>query len=261
MKVIRSKKREPQNIKQIMEQLIKPHDGIYNQDILRNPDNWYIPKWSELGFPSTALATRKGQLAYKSKTSKVVVNASFDAVNRTNILAGHDPLNQYKIADVKGLNVGSLGVQAWFKFNPIPEYLKNVTFISPVVADRNLMQYVLHQGLDYNSDPALKNKQEVRCVFDGNVLKVAYDAVSGHYIVMSHEVNGHTFFTVYMHLTQPVAPVGAGFKQRDVIGHVGNTGSAKGLYSTHLHFEIRDESYTGYLDPIAVIGTDKINKL
>lgn len=244
-----------------MEQPVKPHDGIYNQVILQNPDNWYIPKWSELGFASTALATRKGQIVYRSKTSKTVVNASFDAVAMSNILAGYDPLKQYKITDVKGLNTGSLGVPAWFKFNPVPEYLVGASLISPVVADRNLMQYVLHQGLDYNSNPALKNKQEVRCVFDGKVLKVAYDAVSGHYIVLSHEIKGHVFFTVYMHLTQPVMPVGAVFKQRDVIGHVGNTGSAKGLYSTHLHFEIRDESYVGYLDPIAVIGVDKINKL
>lgn len=261
IKAIRGKKRETKTNKLTMEQPVKPHDGIYNTDILNNPGSWYIPKWSEFGFASTALATRKGQTAYKNKSTGVVVNAMFDSSDITNILDDYDPLRQYKIADVPKLNTGSLGVQAWFKFNSVPEYLKGLDFISPVYADRNLMQYILHQGLDYNSNPALKDKQEVRCVYDGVVIKTSYDAVSGYYVVMQHTANGHTFFTAYMHLKQPTVPLGITHKQGDVIGHVGNTGSAKGLYSTHLHFEMRDESYTGYLDPIAVIGIDKINKL
>lgn len=246
----------------VEENILVPHDGIYNEAILTNESNWFIPTWRQVGLNAAGLAQRKGQTAYKNKVVGTVLNAGFDKKNMDNIANGYDPIGQYKIKDVPcTFNTGSNGVGAWFEFNPIPKGLfDGIELQNPVYADRNLTQYVLHQGLDYNSKPELKGKQKVVAVYDSVVHKVASDSTSGNYIVLKHDYNGNIFYSVYMHLSQPKGiTVGMIIKKGEWFANVGNTGSASGLYSTHLHFEVRDSSYTGYYDPIAFFGVDKIN--
>lgn len=249
----------------VEENVLVPHDGIYNEAILTNEKNWFIPTWEQLGFSGkAALAQRKGQTAYKNKVVGTVLNAGFDKKNMENIANGYDPLGQYKIKDVPcTFNVGSNGVGAWFEFLPIPKGLfDGIELQNPVYADRNLQQYVLHQGIDYNSSPELKGKQKVVAAYDSVVFKVSSDSTSGNYIVLKHEYgSGNIFYTVYMHLSQPKGiTVGMEIKKGEWFANVGNTGSASGLYSTHLHFEVRDNSYTGYYDPIAFLGVERINR-
>lgn len=248
----------------VEENVLVPHDGIYNEAILTNEKNWFIPTWQQLGFASAGLAQRKGQTAYKNKVVGTILNAGFDKKNMENIANGYDPLGQYRIKDIPcTFNIGSKGIGAWFEFNPIPKGLfDGIELQNPVYADRNLQQYVLHQGLDYNSNPKLKGTQKVVAVYDSVVFKVASDSASGNYIVLKHEYGkGNIFYTVYMHLSQPKGiTVGMIIKKGEWFANVGNTGSASGLYSTHLHFEVRDSSYTGYYDPIAFFGVENINR-
>jgi len=242
------------------ENTVQSRDGVYNMDILTSPEDWYIPTWKELGFPSTAQATRKGQVVYKNKKTGIVVNARFDDENMKNIADGYDPLRQYRIREVLKLNTGSLGVKAWFNFTNIPEYLKGIEMQNPVYADNNLMQYVLHQGLDYNSDHNLIGKQHVVSAYDGEITYIGFDNTSGHYVIVKHDYKGNVFYTLYMHLAQTSGiQVGTKLSKGEWFANVGNTGSASSCYSCHLHFEVRDSVCKNYYDPIAFFGVEKIN--
>lgn len=59
-------------------------------------------------------------------------------------------------------------------------------------------------------------------------------------VLIKHQVNGRTLYTVYGHLSGEVVSRGQAVQQGDVIGYMGATGYATGV---HLHFAIYDESF------------------
>ncbi|MCR5541255.1 MAG: peptidoglycan DD-metalloendopeptidase family protein [Ruminococcus sp.] len=74
-----------------------------------------------------------------------------------------------------------------------------------------------------------------------------YNGGAGNYVVITHKINGATYLTVYMHLSQITVANGATVSAGTEIGKVGSTGNSTG---PHLDFSIREGSYYGTrLDP------------
>ncbi|MBE6867287.1 MAG: hypothetical protein E7494_00820 [Ruminococcus albus] len=70
---------------------------------------------------------------------------------------------------------------------------------------------------------------------------------AGNYVVITHKIEGKTYLTVYMHLSQITIANGATVSAGTEIGKVGSTGNSSG---PHLDFSIREGSYSGTrLDP------------
>jgi murein DD-endopeptidase MepM/ murein hydrolase activator NlpD len=92
-----------------------------------------------------------------------------------------------------------------------------------------------HRGIDLAAEagtPVLA----CRC---GWVEKVAYDDLSGHYIVIRHRDGTKSY---YLHLDKVLVKPKRWMRQGQVIGEVGKTGNADAAdMITHLHFEIRKD--------------------
>lgn len=75
---------------------------------------------------------------------------------------------------------------------------------------------------------------------DGVVFKKGFDSDGfGNYIMMTHQINGQTYTTVYAHMSSIAVEEGQQLKAGDMIGVMGTTGNSTGI---HLHFAI----YEGY---------------
>ncbi|MBO5559353.1 peptidoglycan DD-metalloendopeptidase family protein [Ruminococcus sp.] len=74
-----------------------------------------------------------------------------------------------------------------------------------------------------------------------------YNNGAGNYVVITHNIAGATYLTVYMHLSQITVANGATVSAGTEIGKVGSTGRSTGA---HLDFSIREGNYNGTrLDP------------
>src|SRR5699024_5526031 len=64
----------------------------------------------------------------------------------------------------------------------------------------------------------------------------------GNFIVVTHNIDGKTYSTLYAHLSNTSVSQGDKVSQGDSIGAVGNTGGSTGA---HLHFEVHPGGYEG----------------
>lgn len=92
-----------------------------------------------------------------------------------------------------------------------------------------------HRGMDF-AGPA---GTPIYAALDGKVLDAYSDGASGNQIIIQHNVEGRTFFSVYKHMsTSPTEYVNKGdlILAGQLIGGIGSTGE----FSTgdHLHFEV-----------------------
>lgn len=88
-------------------------------------------------------------------------------------------------------------------------------------------------AIDIGSYSGSSMGRSIYSVADGKVLKAAYNAYNGNYILIDH---GNGVTTYYGHCSSMAVSTGATVKQGQVIGYVGDTGYVTG---PHLHFEIR----------------------
>lgn len=92
-----------------------------------------------------------------------------------------------------------------------------------------------HNGVDFVPGGGTP----IYAIADG-VVSVHSDDYSGYgnHIIISHDVNGMVFDSLYAHMLTMSSPLNAGdqIKAGDFIGLVGDTGNS---YGSHLHFEIR----------------------
>ncbi len=98
----------------------------------------------------------------------------------------------------------------------------------------------LHTGLDI----AAALGQDVHAVFFGKVTESGYSDYLGNFVRMRHS---GTLETVYSHLSEIVAPVGAYVRPGEVIGRVGSTGMSTG---SHLHLDVLIDGY--YVNPLSL---------
>ncbi|RIJ63771.1 murein hydrolase activator EnvC [Rummeliibacillus sp. POC4] len=94
----------------------------------------------------------------------------------------------------------------------------------------------------YGVDLANKIGTPVVAAADGVVFKASPLSTYGNVIMITHSINGHTFTTVYAHLSGYNSTVGQSVKKGQVIGYMGNTGRS---FGSHLHFEIHTTAWQG----------------
>lgn len=104
-----------------------------------------------------------------------------------------------------------------------------------------------HEGIDIKSIHKNRRNEPLDQIFASLSGKVAYintrpqDSTYGRYIVLEHQGNGLTFYTLYAHLSQinPQLKLGVPVKKGQNLGIMGHTSSSNIPKSrAHLHFEI-----------------------
>lgn len=91
----------------------------------------------------------------------------------------------------------------------------------------------LHKGLDI----ANKTGTSISTTASGVVIFSGWHGGYGRKIIIYHGtgLNGHSYSTIYAHLSKIYVNVGAEVSQGDVIGLMGSTGKSTG---SHLHYEV-----------------------
>ena len=89
---------------------------------------------------------------------------------------------------------------------------------------------------------------KVLAIGSGRIVKSGWESGYGYVVIVSHEIDGEQYYTRYAHLKKKDRlKVGKVVKHGDLIGYCNNSGISTG---SHLHFEIREESFSGKtLDP------------
>lgn len=99
-----------------------------------------------------------------------------------------------------------------------------------------------HHGIDFTPGFGVP----VHAIADGVAVTRAISGL-GTFVVLQHQVDGQTVYSVYGHMVSGSAiPVGTKVSRGDVIGLVGNTGQSSG---THLHLAIMVGDYN-FVDPL-----------
>ncbi len=123
-------------------------------------------------------------------------------------------------------------------------------------ADKQL-EYEQHAGVDFAPDQNAPDLN-VSAIYPGTVERIVEngsgDAGLGNAVILKHDINGETLYSLYAHLDaiDPVIVVGRAVVGGQTIGTVGNTGygchfwhvggngcEATGAPDTHLHLEIK----------------------
>lgn len=110
-----------------------------------------------------------------------------------------------------------------------------------------------HNGVDFVPGQGTP----IYAVADGVVSVHSDDAFGyGNHVIISHDVNGMQFDSLYAHMLTGSSPLNAGdaIKAGDFIGLVGDTGDS---YGAHLHFEIRIANIP--VDPFAWLTANASN--
>ena len=93
------------------------------------------------------------------------------------------------------------------------------------------------------------NGTPIFVIADGTVIEARDDYYGfGNHVIIEHQINGHTITTLYAHMQHGSSTlvVGQAVKVGDLIGLVGQTGTATG---PHLHLEITVDGVK--VDPFA----------
>jgi murein DD-endopeptidase MepM/ murein hydrolase activator NlpD len=110
-----------------------------------------------------------------------------------------------------------------------------------------------HNGVDFVPGGGTP----IYAVADGIVATHSDDAYGyGNHVIISHDVNGMQFDSLYAHMLTGSSPLNAGdaITVGDFIGLVGDTGDS---YGAHLHFEIRIGKIP--VDPFAWLTANAVN--
>lgn len=108
-----------------------------------------------------------------------------------------------------------------------------------------------HKGLDF----AQTTGSNIKAADDGTVVFAGFGASGsgfggyGNVVLIEHSLNKE--WTLYAHQSKLLVKTGQKVKQGDVIGQVGSTGQSTG---PHLHFEIRKQKMSGWIDPAPILG-------
>lgn len=128
---------------------------------------------------------------------------------------------------------------------------KPIVFIAPVGGDvlcsyvdnelvycSTLKQWQTHTGIDYSATAG----ESVKCVYEGTVVEVTNDMLSGTVVKVDH---GDGLVTVYGALDSATVKVGDKLNQGDEVGKAGSSALSEVELGTHVHFET-------YLDGVSI---------
>ena len=118
-----------------------------------------------------------------------------------------------------------------------PPPVANQMFIIPLERGRVTCEfacYAGHTGIDLGNFGDTSTR--VLAAASGVVTRSGWHNMFGNHVMITHNINGQIFTTVYAHLHQtPFVSVGQTVSQGQVLGTMGNTGNS---FGAHLHFEI-----------------------
>lgn len=107
----------------------------------------------------------------------------------------------------------------------------------------------------YGIDIANSTGTPIVAAADGVVFKASALSSYGNVVMITHNISGKTYTTVYAHLNSFATSSGKAVKKGQVIGYMGSTGRSTG---PHLHFEMHTGSWvnqaTGALNPLQYIS-------
>lgn len=114
------------------------------------------------------------------------------------------------------------------------------------------MCYPGHNGIDLGNRG--DTSTPVLATASGIVTRSGWHSAYGNHVMITHQVNGKVYTTVYAHMhTRPYVSVGQTVSQGQQVGTMGNTGNS---FGAHLHFEL----YEGYYNyPYSVNPRKYIN--
>ena len=128
---------------------------------------------------------------------------------------------------------------------------KPIVFIAPVGGDvlcsfsdselvycSTLKQWQTHTGIDYGATAG----ESVKCVYEGTVVEVTNNMLSGNVVKVDH---GDGLITVYGALDSVTVKAGDKIEQGEEIGKAGNSALNEVNLGTHVHFET-------YLDGVSI---------
>ena len=111
---------------------------------------------------------------------------------------------------------------------------------------------IAHNGIDLGNRG--NTSTPVLASASGIVTRSGWHHAYGNHLMITHNINGQIYTTVYAHLhTTPYVSVGTVVSQGQQVGTMGNTGNS---FGAHLHFEL----YEGYYNyPYSVNPRKYIN--
>lgn len=109
--------------------------------------------------------------------------------------------------------------------------ISNISFLPPTkgIITSNYNKNIGHYGIDI----AGKNEEPVRSIFKGIVLYADYSVLDGNSVIILHPDG---WVSVYKHLSTILKSAGNYVNSNEIIGTMGNTGTASN--GVHLHFEL-----------------------
>jgi murein DD-endopeptidase MepM/ murein hydrolase activator NlpD len=115
-------------------------------------------------------------------------------------------------------------------YNPGPGFIRTSSFQYRQTFQR------FHNGVDYGA----KAGSNIPAATDGQVWYSGFNNTYGNTVILQHiGKDGNIYFTLYAHMNGVGMPeLGVSIRAGDVIGQVGNSGSAS--RGNHLHFEVID---------------------
>jgi len=106
-----------------------------------------------------------------------------------------------------------------------------------------------HNGIDFGQ--AGEADKVIRAAADGVVAYTGTMSGYGNTVMVTHNINGQEYTTLYAHLDSFKVSNGETVSQGDQIAVMGNTGGSTGV---HLHFEIHPGGYKNPVDPAGYLN-------
>lgn len=126
----------------------------------------------------------------------------------------------------------------------------------------------MHEGVDIKAlyrDRRGMSLDTIRAAADGRVvhaMKRAGGSNYGKYVVIEHEWDGSSYYTLYSHLHDVWIDSGAVVKQGEMLGQMGYTGTVQSPLKAHLHFEINillNSNFQRWYDSVLSPGSPNFN--
>ncbi len=98
----------------------------------------------------------------------------------------------------------------------------------------------MHWGIDIGKN-GRSGDVPIVSVLDGTVVEAGYHSGGfGNWVLVTHQMNGQQYSTVYAHLDRIDVSAGQRVGQGTQLGTMGNTGNS---FGAHLHFEVHQGAF------------------
>lgn len=224
----KDKKDQASKQRTLKQELIKLKKGLADQKKLKTD---LLQKQKE----------QKNELALLRKEASKIKEKSMDKKEGKDIVKAQTSTAENKATT---LSLKKLSLNKSDFINPTQGY------ISSGFGNRSF-DNSFHPGIDI----ANSEGTPVKAAADGVVFRAYQSSSYGNTVMISHQIDGKLYTTVYAHLSAYNVSTGERVTQGHVIGGMGNTGES---FGSHLHFEIYIGPWTppphkGAVNPVSYI--------